>query len=103
MRWSSLWRPFAKFRVCQQAIQNRSSCQKRILYETFDFVFFTDTHLQPELSAVAGCAKCFNQINESKPEFCISGGDQVFDVCEQYLRRAHMLFHRYRQTETELG
>ncbi len=69
----------------------------------FDFVFFTDTHLQPELAAEAGCAKCFNQINEAKPEFCIAGGDQVFDVCEQDLGRAHFLFRRYRQTETELA
>lgn len=69
----------------------------------FDFVFFTDTHLQPELSAVAGCAKCFNQINEASPEFCISGGDQVFDVCEQNLTRAQMLFNLYRQTEAELA
>lgn len=68
----------------------------------FDFVFFTDTHLEPELSAAAGCAKCFNQINEASPEFCISGGDQVFDVCEQSLSRARMLFRLYRQTEAEL-
>jgi 3',5'-cyclic AMP phosphodiesterase CpdA len=69
----------------------------------FDFVFFTDTHLEPELSAVAGCAKCFNQINEARPEFCISGGDQVFDVCEQDLGRAQLLFKLYRQTEAELA
>jgi hypothetical protein len=69
----------------------------------FDFVFFTDTHLQPELGAGAGCAKCFNQINEAKSEFCIAGGDQVFDVCEQDLGRAHLLFKMYRQTERELA
>jgi Icc protein len=69
----------------------------------FDFVYFTDTHLQPELAAAAGCAKCFNQINEAKPEFCIAGGDQVFDVCEQDLTRARMLFKLYRQTESELA
>src|ERR1700722_1894827 len=71
--------------------------------QDFDFVFFTDTHLEPELSAAAGCAKCFNQINEAAPEFCISGGDQVFDVCEQDLARAQMLFKLYRQTEAELA
>jgi 3',5'-cyclic-AMP phosphodiesterase len=68
----------------------------------FDFVYFTDTHLQPELGAAKGCAKCFHQINEAHPEFCIAGGDQVFDVCEQDLGRAHMLFNLYRQTESEL-
>jgi hypothetical protein len=70
--------------------------------QDFDFVFFTDTHLQPELSAAVGCSKCFNQINEASPEFCIAGGDQVFDVCEQDLGRARMLFRKYRQTEAEL-
>lgn len=69
----------------------------------FDFVFFTDAHLQPELGAQAGTAKCFHQINEAKPEFCIAGGDQVFDVCEQDLSRARMLFKLYHQTEAELA
>ncbi|WP_446742208.1 metallophosphoesterase family protein [Silvibacterium acidisoli] len=69
----------------------------------FDFVFFTDAHLEPELGAAAGTAKCFNQINEAHPEFCIAGGDQVFDVCEQDLTRARSLFSLYRQTESELA
>ncbi|WP_263356085.1 metallophosphoesterase family protein [Acidicapsa ligni] len=69
----------------------------------FDFVFFTDAHMQPELGAAAACAKCFNQINESRPDFCIAGGDQVFDVCEQGLDRAHLLFKQYRQAEAELA
>ncbi len=69
----------------------------------FDFIFFTDTHLQPELGAAAGCAKCFQAINEAKPDFCIAGGDQVFDVCEQDLSRARFLFKLYRQTEAELA
>jgi Icc protein len=67
----------------------------------FDFVFFTDCHLEPELSGAAGCARCFIQINEAKPEFCIAGGDQVFDVCEQDLTRAHMLFKLYQKTEKD--
>src|ERR1700739_279143 len=71
--------------------------------DDFDFVFFTDCHLEPELSGVAGCAKCFAQINTAKPEFCIAGGDQVFDVCEQSLTRAHTLFKLYQQTEKELN
>jgi len=69
----------------------------------FDFVFFTDTHLEPELGAADGCARCFSQINEAHPEFCIAGGDQVFDVCEQDLTRARSLFTLYRKTEAELA
>jgi 3',5'-cyclic AMP phosphodiesterase CpdA len=69
--------------------------------EDFDFVFFTDCHLEPELSGVAGTAKCFDQINSAKADFCIAGGDQVFDVCEQDLTRAHTLFKLYQQTEKD--
>jgi 3',5'-cyclic AMP phosphodiesterase CpdA len=78
------------------------SAPDRASSEDFDFIFFTDCHLEPELSAVKGCVRCFHQINAAKPEFCIAGGDQVFDVCEQDLARAHTLFKLYRQTEREL-
>jgi 3',5'-cyclic-AMP phosphodiesterase len=37
------------------------------------------------------------------PTSASPGGDQVFDVCEQDLRRAHLLFKSYRQTEAELA
>jgi 3',5'-cyclic-AMP phosphodiesterase len=67
----------------------------------FDFVFFTDCHLEPELSGVEGTAKCFEQINHAKADFCIAGGDQVFDVCEQDLTRAHRLFDLYQKTEKD--
>jgi 3',5'-cyclic-AMP phosphodiesterase len=70
--------------------------------DDFDFIFFTDCHIEPELSAVAGCARCFAQINSANADFCIAGGDQVFDVCQQDLTRAHMLFKLYQQTEKEL-
>jgi Icc protein len=67
----------------------------------FDFVFFADCHLEPELAGVEGCVKCFTQINKEKADFCIAGGDQVFDVCEQDLTRAHLLFNLYQQTEKD--
>jgi Icc protein len=95
--------PSAKILASSSGYLDQNLLPKTNPARDFDFVFFTDTHLQPELSAASGCAKCFNQINEAKPEFCIAGGDQVFDVCEQDLGRAHMLFKRYRQTEAELA
>jgi 3',5'-cyclic-AMP phosphodiesterase len=94
--------PFHKILASPSGYLEQKLLPKTNPARDFDFVFFTDTHLQPELSAAAGCAKCFNQINEANPEFCIAGGDQVFDVCEQDLGRAHMLFKTYRQTEAEL-
>lgn len=69
----------------------------------FDFVFFTDSHLGPKFGAPAGCARCFAQINAATPEFCITGGDHLSDICEQSLDEAQMLFKLYRQTERELA
>ena len=43
-----------------------------------DFVFFTDTHIQPELDAAHGCRMAFQKIAALKPEFAICGGDLVF-------------------------
>jgi 3',5'-cyclic AMP phosphodiesterase CpdA len=82
--------------------EGAASASDKSAAEDFDFVFFTDCHLEPELSAVRGCIRCFDQINAAKPEFCISGGDHLFDICEQNLTRAHTLFKLYRQTEGEL-
>lgn len=70
--------------------------------DDFDFIFFTDCHIEPELSAAVACARCFHQINGANADFCIGGGDQVFDVCQQDLRRAHLLFNLYQQTAKEL-
>src|SRR3984957_16787535 len=35
---------------------------------SLDFVFFTDTHIQPELDAAHGCALAFQKIATQKPE-----------------------------------
>lgn len=64
-----------------------------------DFVFFTDTHLQPELMAQEGCAMCFKKIAALKPEFVICGGDLVFDAGQVPRERAERLFTMYRETE----
>src|SRR6202522_3065023 len=40
---------------------------------SLDFVFFTDTHIQPELDAAHGCALAFQKIAALKPEFAIHG------------------------------
>ena len=45
-----------------------------------NFIFFTDTHLQPELSAAQGTAKAMAKIKSLKPTFCIQGGDHVMDM-----------------------
>jgi Icc protein len=66
---------------------------------SFDFVFFTDTHIQPELDAAHGCEMAFAKIAASKPEFAICGGDLVFDALGASRARADMLFDLYQRTE----
>lgn len=66
----------------------------------FDFVFFTDAHLQPELGAVERCRTAFGRINETKADFAINGGDLVFDAAKVPRARAESLFDLYRETES---
>jgi len=68
-----------------------------------DFVFLTDTHIQPELNAAQGCAMAFQKIAAMKPEFAINGGDLVFDALAVNRPRADMLFDLYKRTEEQLN
>jgi 3',5'-cyclic-AMP phosphodiesterase len=69
---------------------------------SFDFVFFTDTHIQPELDATHGCAMAFAKIGAANSDFAICGGDLVYDVLEAGRDRADMLFDLYQRTEDSL-
>ena len=70
---------------------------------SLDFVFFTDTHIQPELDAAHGCAMAFQKIAALKPEFAIHGGDLVFDPLAVNRPRADLLFDLYQKTEAQLN
>jgi Icc protein len=63
------------------------------------FIFFTDTHNQPELSANEGTAKAFAKIKGLKPEFCIQGGDHVMDMNVVPRERSILLLDQYQKTE----
>ncbi len=66
------------------------------------FVFFTDTHTQPELRAADGTAQAMRRIVELKPDFCIQGGDHCFDINAVPRERAMLLLDLYRRTEHAL-
>jgi 3',5'-cyclic AMP phosphodiesterase CpdA len=68
----------------------------------FSFVHFTDVHIQPELRADAGARQAFAAIHAAKPDFCLAGGDLVFDVFEQGPARARTLFDLYTAAAREL-
>src|ERR1700722_3747639 len=70
---------------------------------SFDFVFFTDTHIQPELDAAHGCDMCFRKIAATKSDFAIMGGDHVFDVFGVDATRARMVFDMYGRAEKLIG
>ena len=61
----------------------------------FRLVHFTDTHIEKELKADKGVAKCFSQIAKLKPDFCLAGGDLVYDALEADKPRAKQLFDMY--------
>ncbi|HEX4165992.1 MAG TPA: metallophosphoesterase [Bryobacteraceae bacterium] len=69
---------------------------------SFDFIFFTDTHIQPELAAADGCQMCFRKIRSIPADFAIQGGDHVFDALAVGRARADKLFELYKQTEHAL-
>ncbi len=62
---------------------------------SFQFVHFTDPHIQPELRAREGCEKAFAAINDTKADFALGGGDLVFDIMESTPERAKELFKMY--------
>lgn len=71
---------------------------------SFDFIFLTDTHIQPELDAADGCAMCFKKIRSSlNADFAIQGGDHVSDALGVDRSRATSLYDLYAKSEQDLG
>ena len=68
----------------------------------FDFVFFTDTHIQPELDAPHGCDMAFRKISTVNSDFAIMGGDHVFDAVSVDRTRATTVFDLYQKTQQTL-
>jgi 3',5'-cyclic AMP phosphodiesterase CpdA len=68
----------------------------------FSFAFLTDIHLQPELNALEGYKKAIKTVNELKPDFVITGGDQIMDALGVTYERAEMLYDLYIETTQEL-
>jgi len=71
--------------------------------EDFDFIFFTDTHIQPELNAAKGCDMAFRQMHGLKAEFAIQGGDHIFDGLGVPKAKSLSLFDLYDKTQQAVG
>jgi 3',5'-cyclic-AMP phosphodiesterase len=70
---------------------------------SFDYIFLTDTHLEPELAAADGCSMAFKKAASLHADFAIQGGDHVFDALAVDRKRADSLFDLYAHTEQALG
>jgi hypothetical protein len=70
---------------------------------SFDFVFLTDTHLEPGLDAAHGCQMCFTKIHKLRADFAIHGGDHIYDALGATRSRATQLYDLYGKTEQYLG
>jgi len=79
-----------------------SACGSTEAEISFSFVFMSDIHLMPEENAPAGFMKAIEAINDMKPDFVISGGDQVDDALEQPFERADLLFTMYTEAVKNL-
>ncbi len=66
----------------------------------FRFVHLTDIHLQPELHAADGLRSCLAAVNKltPKPDFILTGGDNVMDALGQTHERAKLLFTLLKKT-----
>lgn len=69
----------------------------------FDFIFLTDTHLQPELDAAKGCDMAFRKARTFHADFAIQGGDHIFDALAVPTQRSLSLFDLYDKTQQDLG
>ena len=67
---------------------------------TLRFAHLTDSHLQPERGGSRGTAACLEHVQSlsRKPDFILTGGDNVMDVFEAKRGRAEQLAAEFRST-----
>jgi 3',5'-cyclic AMP phosphodiesterase CpdA len=71
--------------------------------QDFTFLHITDTHLQPELHGVNGCAMAFQKARTIHADFAIQGGDHIFDGLAVPASRSTELYRLYAETEQQLS
>lgn len=69
----------------------------------FSFVFLTDIHLRPDSVASTAFNKVVSRVGDIKPDFVLSGGDQVFDVMRGNKAKSDSLFSFYAQQSKRFG
>ena len=70
---------------------------------SFEFLFLTDCHIQPELDAAHGTDMAMRRARQIRADFAIQGGDHVFDALGVPATRANALYDLYAKTEQDFG
>jgi 3',5'-cyclic-AMP phosphodiesterase len=65
---------------------------------TWQFVFMTDIHIQPELHAVEGFRQALRSSETYRPDFIMTGGDLIRDALRATHGRADSLYRLYIST-----
>ena len=74
-----------------------SLCIETVLAQNdnFSFVFMTDMHLRPDPVVENAFNKVVQRIEKIKPDFVLSGGDQIFDIMRGNRAKGDSLFTYY--------
>lgn len=70
--------------------------------QDFSFVFMTDVHLKDDPEVLKSYRTAVNKINSLKPDFVLSGGDQVFDVMRGNVSKSDSLFRLFLEESKSL-
>lgn len=65
--------------------------------EDFSFLFMTDMHLRPDSVVEKAFDKVVTKVKEIKPDFVLSGGDQIFDIMRGNKSKGDSLFSYYKK------
>ena len=71
--------------------------------DDFEFLFLTDTHLQPELDGVHGVDLAMREGSRVRADFAIQGGDHIMDALGVPKATAVRNFDLYAKSEQQLG
>ena len=68
----------------------------------FSFVFMTDIHIMPRRNAIEGFLQAIDTINSLKPDFVLTGGDNIMDALGQTYEISDSLYNIYEETVKNL-
>jgi Icc protein len=71
--------------------------------EDFSFLFMTDMHLRPDSVVEKAFDKVVTSVKNIKPDFVLSGGDQIFDIMRGNQAKGDALFSYYVKQTQRLG